>query len=269
MRIGYVTSGFINHNINNAVEILSKFGYSGIELVLDKKHFHPYFSKSISSVKKIIKENDMDVVIATGGRFALSEVKHEPTFINPDENERKRRIEFTKKAIDTCTELGGSVVSGHSGKLQEGVNPSEAHRWLIEGLSEVNEYASDHGTIFAMEPEPGMFIHSLSDWHLINKNTNVGFCLDIGHVFCTEDDPISAVKEGVKIADNIHLEDIKDKQHKHLMLGDGDIDFYKVLPFIAKADCMVNVELHEHSDTAETTAKECIEKISYVLDNSN
>lgn len=265
MKIGYVTSGFTNHNINDVIRILNKLGYNGMELVLDKQHYHPYYSSSIEDIKKIIKENGMEVVVGTGGRFALTEIKHEPTFVNPDENGRRDRIEFTKKAIDTCVKLEGSVVTGHSGKLQDNISPVKAQQWLIEGLSEVYEYANDLGITFALEPEPGMFIQSLNDWFAVNKQINVGFCLDIGHVFCTEDEPIAVVKNCAKLADNIHLEDIKDKVHKHLMLGEGDINFGKILPLISNVDCMVNVELHDHSNVAETTAKESIAKIRSIL----
>ncbi len=269
MKIGYTTSGFINHDINDVIKILNKFEYRGIEMVLDKRHYHPYYFSSINNIKKIIDDYRMEVVIGTGGRYALSEIKHEPTFVNPDDNERKKRIEFTKSAIDACVELNGSVVSGHSGKLQDGVNPNKAYQWFIGGLTEVYDYANERGITFALEPEPGMFIQSMSDWYLINKKINVGFCMDIGHIFCTEDDPVSAVKRGIEIADNIHLEDIKGRQHKHLKLGDGDIDFYKILPMISKVKCMVNVELHDHSDIAEATAEEMINKIKYILNNTN
>ncbi len=266
MKIGYTTSGFSNHGLEETIEILDKLGYRGLEIVLDKQHYHPYFSSSISNVKKAIEDHRMEVVIGTGGRFALSEIKHEPTFINPDEKCRAKRIEFTKRAIDTCIELNGSVVTGHSGKLSDGVDAYEAFLWTIEGLGEVCDYANDRGVIFALEPEPGMLISSMKDWYTINKTINVGFCLDIGHVFCVEEDPVSAVKKGMRIANNIHLEDIKDRTHKHLKLGEGDINFSEILPLISRVNCMVNVELHDYSNEAETTAQDSIRKINCFLD---
>lgn len=267
MNIGYTTSGFSNHGLEETIKILDKLGYRGLEIVLDKQHYHPYFSPSISNVKKAIDDHGMQVVIGTGGRFALSEIKHEPTFINPDEKSRMKRIEFTKKAIDTCTELNGSVVTGHSGKLSDGVDAYEAFLWTIEGLGEVCDYANDRGVIFALEPEPGMLISSMKDWYSINKTINVGFCLDIGHVFCVEENPVSAVKKGMRIANNIHLEDIKGRTHKHLKLGEGDINFSEVLPLISRVNCMVNVELHDYSDSAENTAEDSIRKINCFLNN--
>ncbi len=264
MKIGYVTSGFTNHSIYDLTKILNQLEYNGMELVLDKKHYHPYCS-SISGIKKITQDYGMEVVIGTGGRYDLSDVKHEPTFVNPNEKGRKERIEFTKSAIDACIELNGSVISGHSGGLQDGVDPDEARQWLTEGLSEVQDYATERDVTFALEPVPGMLIQSIDDWRSINKKTKVGFCLDIGHAFCTEDDPISVVKKGIKIADDIHLEDIKGREHKHLMLGDGDINLDKIFSIILRSDCMINIELHDHSDVAETAAKESIDKIRNIL----
>ncbi|MBN1581716.1 MAG: sugar phosphate isomerase/epimerase, partial [Anaerolineae bacterium] len=49
--------------------------------------------------------------------------------------------------------------------------------------------------------------------------------LDIGHAQITDDDLIVSVRELGSAIAHLHLEDIKDRVHRHLPFGEGDIDF--------------------------------------------
>jgi protein FrlC len=48
---------------------------------------------------------------------------------------------------------------------------------------------------------------------------------DVGHGAVMGEDPVDAVRELGPFLSNLHLEDIKGRAHKHLMFGEGDLDF--------------------------------------------
>jgi sugar phosphate isomerase/epimerase len=140
----------------------------------------------------------MRSVIETGARFLLDpRRKHEPTLLSED---RRRRIDFYKYAIDCAAELGSDCVSLWSGALAiplECGDPSplssreatsrgisgcftksgdesphsktrtiplavrEAMDRLVDGLWEVLDYAAAGNVPIGFEPEPGMFIDTM------------------------------------------------------------------------------------------------------------
>jgi sugar phosphate isomerase/epimerase len=51
---------------------------------------------------------------------------------------------------------------------------------------------------------------------------------DVGHSFVAGEDPARAIRELGPHLSNIHLEDIKDRVHRHLLFGQGDVDFRAV-----------------------------------------
>ena len=81
----------------------------------------------------------MRSVIETGARYLLDpRVKHEPTLLSED---RRRRIDFYKYAIDLAAQLGSGCVSLWSGVLHETLAQDKALDRLVEGLAEVLDYA--------------------------------------------------------------------------------------------------------------------------------
>ena len=56
---------------------------------------------------------------------------------------------------------------------------------------------------------------------------------DLGHAQVTDDDPATSIRALGSAIVHLHLEDIKDRVHRHLLLGDGDIDFAAVRAALA------------------------------------
>jgi sugar phosphate isomerase/epimerase len=79
----------------------------------------------------------------------------------------------------------------------------------------------------AIEQEPEHVIHR-ADQMLALCRAHEGEVFanyDAGHGAVAGEDPAAAVRLLGQYVSNLHLEDIKGTTHKHLMFGDGDIDF--------------------------------------------
>jgi sugar phosphate isomerase/epimerase len=65
-----------------------------------------------------------------------------------------------------------------------------------------------------------------------------------------EDDFLDAVRRSVPYTRHIHIEDIKQRVHFHLIPGEGDIDFASVFQILADEGYShwVSVELYPHAD---------------------
>jgi sugar phosphate isomerase/epimerase len=91
--------------------------------------------------------------------------------------------------------------------------------------------ADDLGVTIAVEPEPLLVIGSSQD--MARMMDQVGsprlrVNLDIGHAQITDDDLVESIHMlGSRIV-HLHMEDIKDRVHRHLPFGEGNIDFAAV-----------------------------------------
>ncbi len=253
LRIGYNTCGFARTNdLTDVIETIHTLGYDGMELTLDRGHFHPYISKksSLSHFADLLSARDLALVLNTGGRYALSDEAHEPSLVSNTAAKRKEFAQFVEDTIHIAPVLRAQVVMLHSGILSKEVEPEQAWEWLFDDVSYLSNIASDEGITLGFEFHPDMFIANLEDYwtlkHLVISPA-LKLTLDVGHVVCTESRPVSQViSENKGEIANVHLEDIKGRKHVHLPIGQGDIDFVDVFEGLRAIEYtgLINIEFN-------------------------
>ncbi len=265
MFLGYNTNGLSHHNLFDAVELLAEIGYRGVAITIDHNALppnDPQGRQKLAKLKNLLEKLNMRSVVETGARFLLDpRVKHEPTLLS---DERRRRIDFYKYAIDCAAELGSDCVSLWSGALHEGgaldVRQQAMDR-LVEGLRETLDYAAAKNVTIAFEPEPGMLIDTMEAFEKLLARIdapNFRLTLDIGHLHCQGETPIAEVlrRWAPRLA-GVHIEDMRAGRHEHLMFGEGEIQFPPVLQALAQSGYAggLYVELSRHSHEAPEAAR--------------
>jgi len=120
-------------------------------------------------------------------------------FTNPDEELRRRCIQMSKDACDTCRELGGSVITlwfendGFDYPFQ--MDYEKCWGMLVDGIREVADYAPDmkisieykpfEERDFAMVDSAGMTLYLINE---VDRD-NVGCTLDFCHMLMKHDSP--------------------------------------------------------------------------------
>jgi sugar phosphate isomerase/epimerase len=220
--LGYNTNGLAHHDLFDAVELLAEIGYRGVAITIDHNALPPSATAGssrnvglpretllgkpavapthVALLKRLLETLGMRSVIETGARFLLDpRVKHEPTLLSED---RRRRIDFHKYAIDCAAELGSDCVSLWSGALGTGpffggktdyaserlaenmdLSPlaaREAMDRLVDGLREVLDYAAASNVLIGFEPEPGMFIDTMGAFERLLSRMSGGPDIPVG-----------------------------------------------------------------------------------------
>ena len=268
-RIGYNTNGFNCHSLEAALEIISGLGYEGVAITLDNFILNPGASdldRQLELTKTMLKKNSLACVIETGARFLLDpRRKHEPTLISANGAGREIRLNFLKRALDIAARLDAEAISFWSGIRHDDVKAADAWDWLVAGCRELSKYAGQYGIPLAFEPEPGMFIENLTQYQKLEKLVEdplFGLTLDVGHAFLTEDKRLAqCIRNFSHSLKNIHLEDMKKGDHKHLQFGEGEIDFSEVFDALKeiKYAGLINVELSRHSSNAVQAADQAFD----------
>lgn len=266
LSFGYNTNGFAHHKLDEALQIIADCGYAGVALTLDNHHCNPFTTElpELKRIGQLLDKLHLRVVIETGARYLLNPgKKHYPTLVSSEG--RQIRVEFLRRAIDFAAELKAECVSFWSGALEENVPEHQSWDWLVTGCLQIAEHAKRRGVQIAFEPEPGMLVDDMAKFEVLKKHitsARFGLTLDIGHVFCTETAPLRQVYGKFSgLVRNVHIEDIRDRKHEHLMFGDGELDFPAILRVLAdnKYTGLINVELSRDSHRAPEVAQRSIE----------
>lgn len=271
MYLGYNTNGFAHHAIGDALSILAEIGYQGVAITLDQYVLNPFDGDCAAQRKQMkqqLAERELRNVIETGARFLLdSRRKHYPTLISARADGRLRRIEFLKRAIETAVDLESDCVSFWSGSADDLADGETLWRRLSESLLPLVEYAVVQQVVLAFEPEPGMWVDNMIQFAELLRRLNappgqLRLTLDIGHLQCQGETPIAhQITQWAGQLANVHIEDMRQGVHEHLMFGEGEIDFAPVLEALGKVayDGGVYVELSRHSHQAPRAAQAAFE----------
>lgn len=269
--LGYITNGLEDVTPIEAIELLHAIGYRGIGLTLDRGFLDPFasdFHGELERTARRLQELGLRSAIETGARFLLdAKVKHEPTLLTADPAARGRRVDFLCRAIDAAARLGSDCVSFWSGVLRDGAGDREAMDRLVVELTKILDYAAEKSVPLAFEPEPGMFIDTMSRFaDLLEALRQRGadaedlrLTIDVGHLHCQGEVPIAdQLREWGSLLANVHIEDMRSGVHEHLMFGEGEIDFPPVLAALEEIrfSGIIGVELSRHAPLGPQAARQ-------------
>lgn len=214
-RFGYRTAGFQGWPVEKAAAQLAQLGYDCVEICLEAPDVRPELldDKRCTELRHTL--NDLGIAVASLSYHGDSEPPAE-------------RAANQEHAILAAHRLGVDILVINSERTVEHDRQWTEHVSHFKRLCRV---AAGLGVILAVEPEPRMVVGSSQDMiemlHLVDSpHLKVNF--DLGHAQVTDDDPAASIRALGSAVVHLHLEDIKDRVHRHLPLGDGDINFTAV-----------------------------------------
>jgi len=270
MHLAYNSNGWRLFPVTTALQQLADMGYSGIELSCQPDQLFPIgFPKDeAKTIRETAQHAGITISNLHAGDRNLLGPNGEPSLISPEPEGRAKRIRANKGAIDLCVELGAEITVVTSGPLHSEMTSTDAWRYLVDGLGECIEYAQHAGVFVLVEPEPELFIRSTFDFLALVKALGcprrLGLNLDVGHSHCLYENTPDVIRETSEYLMHVHLEDISKRQHKHLMPGEGEINFSSIHEALQeiKYSRYVSVELYDHFDDPGRAARQAREFLS-------
>jgi sugar phosphate isomerase/epimerase len=164
--------------------------------------------------------------VQLGHPFLLGPMAHTPGMSSLDPAGRGRRVNAALAAMQVAVHLGSPILTVTTGLPERAGDFAVQEKNFRNALYEL-VMLRPKGLRIAIEQEPEHVIHRADQLlALCREFEGVVFAnYDVGHGAVAGEDPSRAVRLLGKYVSNLHLEDIKGTTHKHLMFGDGDIDF--------------------------------------------
>ena len=150
-------------------------------------------------------------------------------------NERIREDSILEilTTAETAANLNIDLITIHPGLSSMAVPYMEekAVEKAKRSLSAIDRISAEYGVRIAVENMPAfpfMLGRTVEELKELIDMTNLGFCLDIGHANTT-DQTDGLIKEFKDRLINIHIHDNHGEHDEHLTLGEGSIDFKRII----------------------------------------
>ncbi len=222
-------------SLNDVRETLAPTLFRGVELVMtpffleraDDQEFWSKARKDFGDAGLVFRNVHM------GNPLLLSREPHVPGIASLDEHGRRLKLEAILQSMRVAGHLGAPHIT-----LTTGYPEVDLPRQLEifgEVLLKLVE-AKPLGLKILIEQEPEHIIHSTGQLlELAGRHPGEVFAtFDVGHSQVEGEDVAASVESLGSIIRNLHLEDIKDGVHRHLLYGDGDIDFPAIFSALRK-----------------------------------
>ena len=234
--LAFSTNAYTKFPLAEACDHIARAGYRAVEILADVPHAFPaHFNDHQAQRLRERLAADGVAPVAVNANTAMgyfkpvpSKLTFAPSLISPDEVVRSDRIRIMRDAMALANRLGSPVVTITGGQPLSGEPAPVLRARLLEGLEHVIHAADLAGVDLAFEPEPGQFIETTAALvSLLDEvdHPRLGANLDVGHVWCSGDAPVESIHQLGPRLKHLHLEDIKDRRHFHLIPGLGEIDF--------------------------------------------
>jgi len=276
IRLAFSTNAYTKHTLTDACDRIAAAGYKAVEILADHPHAYPltYSEHEARRLKERLDSLGL-TVCSINANTAMAyftplpdELTFEPSLISPDARHRQDRLDIFRAAMTLANRFDAPVVTITGGQPLSGEAPEVYRERLLEGLEAVVKAADLAGVDLAFEPEPGQFIETTRDLKALLDEVDhprLGANLDVGHAWCAGDDPAEAARVLGPHLKHLHLEDIKDRVHFHLIPGEGgQIDFGAIrqaLDEVGYAGAAA-VELYTYPDEPDRAATEAYRALS-------
>ena len=278
MSIAYSTNAFTRTDLETAVRQISEIGFSGVEILCDKPH---WFSTSVSAhqVSTIVQllqslnlnVSNLNANTATGYFGSLtSENAFEPSLSNPNIDYRRWRQKYSMDTIKLAKEIGANCISVTSGMPLPNVSRDYALELFIESLNVICDYAEKYQIKVGIEYEPGLLVERATDVAEVMDRVGsdyLGVNFDIGHSYLNDENPEETVAILAGRIWNVHVEDIKDKTHYHLIPGLGELPFTRYFTSLINSgyEGFYTVELYTYDHTPVDAGKNSLTYLTELL----
>ena len=276
MELAFASSAFRRFSLADACGAIADAGYRAVEIMCDAPHAYPpdvgpedveRIRDDLRSRRLAVSNLNAFMMTAVHGRQPADDLPRVardfwlPSYVDADPADRRKRIDHTIGALELAARVGSRTISIEPGGPLDGGEEARAWDLFAEAIDECAEHAERLGVSIGIEPEPGLIVERSDQYERFMERVRspmVGLNLDVGHVYCVGEDPADVARRLGPHIRHIQIEDIApSREHRHLVPGDGAIDFASFRRALDEVgyDGFVTVELYPYLDDPTEAAR--------------
>jgi len=215
------TLAYLQHPLEEALKRIEAAGFEGVEVYHEGRHGLDARALaellSTYSLKVFFHAPFSDLNLASFNTTVLSE---------------SRRL--IKRSIEAAAKVGAEIVTVHFGRYSPvGLSfPEKAVERNRESVEEILSFAGAIGQEIAFENAPkgfGVMCGELNMLRRMREELEVKFTLDVGHAHTWSSDETEFIHALQGAIAHVHLHDNPGEMDLHLPIGEGGIDYRRVM----------------------------------------
>ena len=262
-KIGVSSMGALITDDGDKLRMMSESGISAVEISMGLSN---YAALDYKKTAREAKEYGIEL-----WSFHLPFEPFEQIDISSSDNEiRTGTVNIQKELIRRAADIGiDKFVIHPSAEPIEDAQREDRIKYSMQSLSELADFAAEHGAIIAVEDLPRSCLGNCADeiLRLISANDKLRVCFDTNHLL-NDNDKNFIEKAGSKIV-TIHVSDYDFINERHWLPGEGKLDWDMIVSGLEKTGYN-GVWMYEISlNTPKTITRD--RKLTYrdFVDNAN
>lgn len=229
MKLGTATSVLYLYSIQDAIPIVSKTGYDGVDIWGGRPHVYrqDLSVDELKDVRKLIEDHGLRV-----SSFMPAFYRYPHSLSNPNPKVREDSIEYMRVCIDNAAILGAKIVLIVPDLSLSGQSREASLQRMIESIDVTAKYASRYDLKLGIEIlyfDETDLVNSADDaLQIINElgHSNIGVVLDTGTLNLSKESPVDIMAKITNLILQIHVNDNEgNKTQQNLIPGEGTYDF--------------------------------------------
>ncbi len=232
-------------NIPEAIiHSVDDLGFEAVEIHCESPFFKGWGTEKAEKTKKEVKE----VLSTVETSVSLHAPYHDCNIATLNRGIEKEVISQLKECIETADYLGTDIVVVHPGFIaSRKYERKMVFNKMVDNFKKITSFAENFGVKICMEnlssKKKAMCVGIPEIKKVLDRVNmkNLKLNLDIAHANTTKTGPLEYVKELKEYIAHVHVSD-NTGEDDHLTLGQGNIDFKKVLSKLRPFNGIVTVE---------------------------
>jgi protein FrlC len=248
IRLGTVSSLFVNYTLEDAVNQIAEAGYDAIDIWGGRPHVYrdDYSKSQLVEIRKKIENSGMEI-----SSFMPTFYRYPTNLCSPNPIVRKDSLDYVFKCMDNAAVLGATTLLVVPSKLINGDNAEEAWKRMSEALFSICEYSRQYPINIGLE------VVNHLNFSLINTSQdalrmikqfnfpNLGIVLDTGHINLEEETAENALNNCKEKLLQIHINDNNGLAQQNTIPGEGTFAFQPFFSQLKKINFrgVISIEL--------------------------
>lgn len=248
MKIALFTAGFSNYPIERAFQAAAKCGYDGIEIGGFRPHaYAPDLARGgAEKIRGLSEKYGLPIV-----SYAPENTGSPYSLVFEDDEMNRESLEYFKLTLDMAKAIGSEYCMFACNHPGYGRNREDVKKRFIDNMKVLTEHAEKIGQTIILEPVTpyeGTIIVSSDDvrWALDQiKSERFKCMLDLAAPYTYGEPMCSYFEKLGKDCKHIHFIDCEKTCEDHLIPGDGELDFPRMVKYLKEVgyDGYLSLEL--------------------------
>lgn len=269
MKLGTATSVLFQHSLFDAVPLVARAGYDGLDIWGGRPHAYrnDLSPAELSRLRGLIADQGLEVV-----SFMPAFYRYPHSLSNPNPKVLSDSIDYMRQCVDNAAVLGAPTVLVVPDHSLFGQSREDSLRRLIDSIGVVADYAGQYdGLRLGIEVlyyDETDIVNSADDALAIINHLpydNLGVVLDTGTLNLSKEEPAAIFDKLDGLILQIHANDnMGNHKQQNLIPGEGNYDFAGLLRFLNDRhyEGFISAELtKEYADDPEPALRTTAERL--------